>query len=451
MQNIILHLDMNSFFASVEQQDNPAWRNKVVGVCEHLGGILIAASVQAKRWGIGTGTPVWEARKIYPKIILTHTHPDRYRLYNRKLVRVVSDYTDNVEVFSIDEVFLDITKASKIRFKVQGSRCEREDWQLAAPFQEAVRIAKEIKARMKREVGDYLTCGIGIASNKLLAKIASDLQKPDGLVVVVQTQNEKVKMQNLGVFSKAKNDLYNHLKLTDIPGIGYRMEKRLNALGIFTLRDLKNTPKSHLVAQFGLPGYHLYHMGQLESTWKPQVDQEEEMKSIGHMYTLPKEYRTKDYFKPVLYKLCEMVGKRLRRQQLMGNILHFHVHDVNNECFGSSRKIGRYIWDGRDIFLEAKASLRAFTQLVESWANFKLIGVTLAGLAAQNNQLSLFGMDEKTKRVDNALDSIDEKYGDFTVCRAPVQLAGRAFRDSIGFGRIKEASSWKESRTHYGH
>ena len=83
---------MNSYFASVEQQDHPEYRDKPLGVCEHLGGIIIAASVQAKRWGIKTGTPVWEARKLYPKIILSHTHPDRYRYYNHLMVKVVSDY-----------------------------------------------------------------------------------------------------------------------------------------------------------------------------------------------------------------------------------------------------------------------------------------------------------------------------------------------------------------------
>src|SRR5580692_3603859 len=103
MQNIIFHLDMNSYFASVEQQDHPEWRGKPLGVCEHLGGIIIAASIEAKRWGIKTGTPVWEARKLYPKIILTKTRPDRYRLYIRRVIAIAGDYTSKVEQASIDE------------------------------------------------------------------------------------------------------------------------------------------------------------------------------------------------------------------------------------------------------------------------------------------------------------------------------------------------------------
>ncbi|MCX6797279.1 MAG: hypothetical protein NTX98_02265, partial [Candidatus Doudnabacteria bacterium] len=282
MQSIILHLDMNSFFASCEQQDNPKWRGRVLGVCEHLGGIIIAASIEAKKWGIKTGTAVWEAKKIYPKIILTRTRPEAYRLYNRKLVKLVSDYTGDVEVYSIDEVFLDITRVCNISRLVIASEAKQSNLKLPRrfaprndsvvnPFEEAVKIAKEIKCRMKREMGEYLLCSIGIAENKLLAKIASDMQKPDGLVVITENQNEKIKMQNLGVFSFTKNELYNRLALTDVPGIGQRTESRLRSLGIKTLLDLKNYPKSKLVALFGVPGHHLYNLGQLQGSFHPEV------------------------------------------------------------------------------------------------------------------------------------------------------------------------------------
>ena len=116
MQPIIVHIDMNSYFATCEQQDNLEWRGKPLGVCEHLGGIIIAASIEAKKWGIKTGTPVWEARKLYPKIILTKTNPDRYRFYTARFLKVFADYTDKIEKYSIDEAFLDFTKACNIRF-----------------------------------------------------------------------------------------------------------------------------------------------------------------------------------------------------------------------------------------------------------------------------------------------------------------------------------------------
>src|SRR5215510_9283195 len=149
MQRIIMHIDMNSYFASVEQQDNLAWRGEPLGVCEHLGGIIIAASIEAKKLGIKTGTPVWEAKKIYPKIILTPTHPDRYRFYTARFLKVLSDYTDKLEKYSIDEAFVDVTRACNIvKPNAQGF------WEPIDPFVEAQNIAKEIKRRVTKEVGD---------------------------------------------------------------------------------------------------------------------------------------------------------------------------------------------------------------------------------------------------------------------------------------------------------
>lgn len=438
MQNIILHLDMNSYFASVEQQDHPEWRGLPVGVCEHLGGILIAASVQAKKWGIKTGTPVWEARKLYPKIIVTPTSPDRYRHYHKLMVRVAGDYTDKVERYSIDEVFLDITKFCNISVVKDGREYCKKD-----PWEEAVNIAREIKRRMKNEVGDYLTCSVGIAENKLLAKIASDLKKPDGLAVVrnlkPEDQNSK---QNLNseseILNLARDDLYRILNLTDVPGIGRRQEKNLNSLGIKTLSDLKNYPESRLAARFGaIGGHHLHNMGQLEGSWKSAVREDEDIKSLGHMYTLPREYRREEYFTPVLYKLSEMVGRRLRRQNLMGNVLHFYLSGGRGESWGKSRRLGYYAYDGRDIFLEASELYKAFRP-EGGLGQIRLIGVSLSGLAPCSRQQSLFGSEEKHRRVVESLDRINEKYGDFTVCRVPLLAAGKVFKDSIGFGRLKE-------------
>jgi DNA polymerase-4 len=422
MQSIIMHIDLNSYFASVAQQDNPAFRGKPVGVCEHLGGIIIGASIEAKRWGITTGTPVWEARKIFPKIILTKTHPDRYRFYTTRFVKVVSDYTAEVEKYSIDEVFLDVTKVCnvKIRNKKSGA------WDMADPFEEAIGIAKEIKQRFFLEVGDWLTCSVGIAWNKTVAKIASDMKKPDGLVVV-RPEN--------------KHLLYKQLSLTDIPGIGKRQERRLNELGIRTLEDLRKYPKSHLVSIFGINGHHLFSMGQLEASFKPTIATESEIKSMGHMYTLPVEFREKKFFVPVLYKLSEMVGQRLRKEKMMGNVIHFHIHDSNYACFGKSRKLGEYIFDGREIFLQAA---NIFEKLNLPPTVFKLIGVTVSGLVAMANQLSLFPSVERSKRVGTTLDIINQKYGNFTISRAAQFGARQVLQDSVGFGRMKEFKSWKK-------
>ncbi len=453
MVSIILHLDMNSYFASVEQQDKPEYRGKVLGVCEHLGGIIIAASIEAKKWGIKTGTPVWEAKKLYPKIILVHTRAEAYREYHRRFLKVLRDYSNFVEPASIDEAYADITRTCNIR--VTSVKCKVAN--LTNPFEEAIKIAKEIKQRMKKEVGDYLTCSIGIAENKLLAKIASDLKKPDGIIVVQNTKSDlspealakgeilnfkQISNSKSEIINLTKEELYQKLKLTDIPGIAKRQEKRLNDLGIQTLKDLRDYPLSKLVSVFGINGYHLHNMGQLKGSWKSKVSFDESIKSIGHMYTLPKEYRKKEFFEPVLYKLCEMVAERLRRKKLMGNIVTAYVRDGNYASYGHSLKLPIDIFDARDLFFQARHILFNYPGIEKIISQCKLIGVTIAGLKPFILQQSLFKKQTAQASLARAIDVVNAKYGKFTLSYTPVLKAGKVFRDSVGFGRVKEVGNY---------
>lgn len=430
-QKIIAHIDMNSYFATCEQQDRPEWRGKPLGVCEHLGGIIIAPSVEAKQWGIKTGTPVWEAKKLYPKIILTPTTPARYRFYTARFLKVFEDYTDRIEKYSIDEAFLDLTKACNIRTLQPNGK-----WELTDPWEEAARIIKEIKVRMKTEVGDWIRCSAGVSYSKLVAKIASDLQKPDGLVIV-RPQD--------------KASLYDRLALDDVPGIGRRMKRNLGELGIKTLADLRDYPKSKLIAHYGIPGHHLHSMGQLEGSWKENFDEtldasDGSMKSIGHMYTVPLQYRDKKVLKPVLYKLSEMVGARLRINGVMGNGLHVYCNDPEGLRVGKGAQMDRYLQDGRDIYLEALNLLEQTGQLGGLENRSYLIGVTVSGLVPEEKQGNLFESatpagQRKAKthsQLMHALDKINTKYEDFTVARVPAFLARDIIRDSVGFGRMKE-------------
>jgi DNA polymerase-4 len=445
MQPIILHIDMNSYFASVEQQDHPEWRGKPLGVCEHLGGIIIAASREAKLWGIGTGTPVWEAKKLYPKIILVKTKPDRYRYFTARFLKVFGDYTDHIDKYSIDEAFLDVTKACNIRLTIKdlglqsailNLKSQISNLVLVNPFEEAVRVAQEIKLRMRTEVGEWLTCSIGIASNKLVAKIGSDLKKPDGLVVVTD-KDSPCAAQGESLLQYTKDQLYDRLELTDIPGIGKRQERNLNELDIHTLRDLRDYPESKLIARFGVQGHHLHNMGQLEGSWKENFE-EENIKSIGHMYTLPEQYRKAEYVLPVLYKLSEMVAKRLRDQELMGNTISFFLHGSRHEGVGKSHHLKFSMYDGRDIFLQAVELHKALPVLPV----VKLIGITVSGLSPLVVQQSLFKDEEKQMRIMKALDAVNEKYEDFTLSRCLAFSARHAIRDSVGFGRMKEFGKW---------
>lgn len=422
MQTIIAHIDMNSYFATCEQQDNPAWRGQPVGVCEHLGGIIIAASVEAKRWGIKTGTPVWEAKRLYPKIALTKTNPNRYRYYTSRFLKVFADYTDQIEKYSIDEAFLDLTIASNIRQPVhQGNGIT--NLLPVDPWVEAQRIALEIKQRMVTEVGDWITCSVGLSYSKLVAKIASDLQKPNGLVVVKPDDKPK---------------LYQRLKLTDIPGIGSRMEKQLNLLGIKTLANLRDYPLSKLVMRFGIHGHHLHSMGQLEGSWNEGFEDSGAMKSIGHMYTIPAEFRKHRVMKQVLYKLCEMVAVRLRANDLMGDGIFVHVRDCDYAGAYRGGKLDFYMQDGREIYLQAMRLLEMTGADLESLdRKLSRVGVTVSGLVPYEQQPGLFPK-HRPQQLLQALDRINSKYDDFTIARVPAFLARNIIRDSVGFGRMKE-------------
>ena len=406
MQRIIFHIDMNSYFATCEQQANPFLRGKPLGICEHLGGILIAASVEAKKLGITTGTPRWEAEKIYPKIILIPTDPEKYRAITHKFLQVLYEYTENIEKYSIDEAFIDMTEDLR----------KFED-----PWKEAERIGAEIKEKIKARAGQWMRCSVGIGESKLIAKIGSDLQKPDGLTVIRPGQ---------------KDIIYDKLSLQDVPGIGRRTAVTLQRLGILTLRDLRDYPESKLIALFGIRGYHLHKMGQLEGSWNEGFgEKDEEIKSMGHAYTLPKMESDRRRAVQLMYKLSDMVGRRLRESGFMGNIVHFVVTDKKGVTYDKRKKLSRYVRDGREIFKEA---LAMFEAAVPQSAKFKLVGVTVAGLVPESNQQELFDADKKWKELTPHLDKINDKYGDFTISPTPILQAQNFAKDSIGFGRMKE-------------
>lgn len=410
---VILHIDMNSYFASCEQQANPFLRGKPIGICEHLGGIIIAPSIEAKKLGIKTGTPVWEARKIYPKILLFKTDPDKYRDTTRKFLSIFYKYTESIQKYSIDEAFLDLSLEVK---------------SAPDPWVRAEEIGREIKLEMKKYVGDWISCSIGIGANKLVAKIASDLEKPNGLVVVRPDNKEF---------------LYDRLVLTDIPGIAHRMEKQLNYLGIKTLRDLRDYPYSKLIVHFGIAGYHLHKMGQLEGTWKEDEFENSGVpdpliKSMGHAYTMPEATVDQEVAKQVLFKLSEMVGRRMRESEMMGNVVHFVTKSKEREYFDRGHKLSFDIQDGKDIYFHAAKILEDAYKAGELPSNLRLIGVTVAGLKPFSNQQSLFEKDRTNYELVKSMDKINDKYGDFTISSLPAWQARKYVRDSVGFGRMKE-------------
>jgi len=218
---------MDSYFASVEQQANPFFRHRPVGVCAYLhqNGCIIASSIEAKKIGIKTGCRVFAAKKIDPNIILVENDPNKYRSVTKRIFQILTEYSLDFEPYSIDEGFLDLT-----------------GW--AADFNQAQQIAVKIRSRIKAEIGSWLRCSIGLSFTKFLAKFASDTAEPDELIII---QN---KFQADQLFKKSL--------LTDLWGINFRLEKRLNGLGIKTISDLQTCSPEKLLLFLGRPGYFLW-------------------------------------------------------------------------------------------------------------------------------------------------------------------------------------------------
>jgi DNA polymerase-4 len=396
-QRIILHIDMNSYFASVEQQANPFLRGRAVGVCAYLspGGCIIASSVEAKHKGIKTGTVVREAKKLEPKIVLLENEPAKYRSTTEKIFNIFKDYTDKVEPYSIDEAFLDLSGYVK-------------------NFEEAGNKAREIQFRIKSEVGEWLNSSVGLSWTKWLAKFASDIA-PKKSVLMIEN----------------KNKLNYHLeesKLTDAWGINYRMEVRLNLIGIKTLLDLKHYSQSKIKHYLGRYGYYLWanvngeEITKVERGVKPA-------KNIGHSYCIPKKTGDKEYLSTILYKLCEKTGRRLREQEREAENLSVYLAYTRGGGVGQSRKTKDKLFTSEEIFREANYFLNK-TKLIFP---IRMVAVSVGRLSPVTSQMSLFEDNLSVKELSKAMDKINNKYGEYTVVRGRMFGSDNIARDRIGF------------------
>ena len=393
----ILHIDFNSYFATVEQQANPRLRGKPVGV---TGGdrmtrtVLGAASVEAKRFGVKTGMQIWQAKKLCPQIILVKGDSDKYLEVTKRFLGLLKSYSPYVEVFSIDEVFL-----------------EPSSYNLAP--NSILHIAEEIKCHIKSEIGEWLTCSIGISYNKLMAKLAGSLQKPDGLVVI---PNQKSAIKVL-----------DNVELDEICGIGSRIKTRLNNMGIFNFKTLRQVPLRLLIASFKSYGQTLYNMARgIDDTPLVPFYEKAEVKSIGHRHTIDHDTDNPAEIKQILLKLTELVARRLRAKKLVGktihcwyrlslNSRHVYVSHTGHGFEGDGMQITiPYTNDGLEIF---KAAWKFFNQIWDG-SKIRMIGASISNLKPQNPQnLSLLPETSKQESVLRVIDKLNDKFGEFTLQR----------------------------------
>ena len=373
----IMHVDMNSFFASVEQQCNPHLRGKPIAVIgSHKRTVVTTASYEARAFGVKTGMTVPEARRCCPDLILVVANNNKYADTCTQLISIYEEYTPVVEVFSVDEAFLDLTGCTRL-------------------FGGEEMMARLLKKEIKERLG--LTCSIGIAPNKLLAKLASDRKKPDGLVII---KPEEIP------------SLLENIPVRELCGIGPQLEKYLAEMDIRTCGELGRTKPSLLKDRFGVIGERLHFMGLgIDDSLVIPLEQSEEIKSVGHSMTLGKDIWDREFLNLHLLQLSEMVGRRLRSYGYQGRTVALTIRYSDFTTFEKQLTVKYYISHSADIY---QAALRLLSSIKLGQA-VRLLGVSISHLRKEVVQLSLFEEEKKRGLLTQAMDEINGRYGEFTI------------------------------------
>jgi DNA polymerase-4 len=393
----ILLVDMNSFYASVEQAQYPELQGKPVVICgdpERRSGIVLAASKEAKKFGIKTVDPLWMVKQKCPQAIIVQPRMETYIEVSIRIMEIAKRFTPLVEVFSIDEIFLDVTGTKKL-------------W--GGPWE----VARQFRRLVREETG--VACSVGIGYNKLVAKVCCDT---------------KAKKSPEGIWEWKPQDIpreMHPLPVRDLFGVGSRMERHFHSRGIVTIGDLAAYPLHLLKKRFGIMGevYHLSANGIDYSPVTPNTFRQD-MKSVGHMMTLPRDYETAEEVEVVLLELTEEVCRRLRRMRKNGRTIHmfcgYHGFaggfsrqhslpfstNLTREVYTAARKIFHERWDGSPV---------------------RSLGVSVENLSDDDEQqLDLFYDRERERRLAYTIDSIKDRFGSTALVRAAsLTQAGQAF------------------------
>ena len=372
-----LYVDLNSYFASVEQQLRPELRGKPIGVLPVLAETTccIAASIDAKRYGIRTGTPVWQARKLHKDIIFVQARPATYVEIHHRIVAAVESCTPVTAVLSIDEMTCDL----------MGSEQQEK---------KAIALANRIKQAIYTQVGEVLHSSVGIGPNRFLAKTASNMQKPDGLTVIRQAE--------------LPQRLYG-LKLADLNGIGRAMEQRLNQLGIHTVQQLCAADKDSLRhAWGGIEGERFHAKLQGEAI----VPGPTQRATVGHSHVLAPEMRDPLSALAVLYRLLHKAAMRMRHYGYCAGGLSLHLSYIDRDA-----------WRDKVRFAPHSDTLKLNQVLAGLWQRRPVesehilkVGVTLFDLTDQT-QLTrdLFDAENEHEGLNIVLDQINQRYGPNTL------------------------------------
>ena len=383
----IIHLDMDAFYASVEQLDHAAYRGKpvVVGADPRGGkgrGVVAACSYEARPFGIRSAMPISRAYRLCPQAIYVRPRMTRYSEMSDRIFAILRDYTDVVEPLSIDEAFLDVTASQRL-------------------FGPAEAIGQTLKARIRSELG--LVASIGLAPNKFLAKVASDLGKPDGFVVVAPGKERA---------------FLDPLPISRLWGVGPKTEARLQRMGLQTIGRIAQTPVETLEAMLGGAGRDLWELA--NGIDDREVVPEQEAKSLGAETTFEKDTDDREEIRRTILELSDRVGRRLRREGYLAGGVTLKFRDHLFRTLTRAAILDHPTDVGDDLFREAWKLLQRV-----NWTGkrVRLLGVTatrlLAAAEPPGGQMPLFQPAADPRRqLARTVDAIQERFGADAIARA---------------------------------
>lgn len=396
---VILHVDMNSFYASVEMSYNPELKGKplaIAGNAEERRGIIVTCSYEARKFGVKTTMPLWEAKKLCPQLIVMTPNFDRYRAASLAMFTILRQYTEWVEPVSIDEGYMDI------------SQC----YEFGSPLE----IAESIQKRIIEQLD--LPCSIGIAPNKFLAKMASDMKKPMGITVLRKRDTQSV------LWPLATNEMH---------GIGKKTAEKLETIGISTIGELAKGNDIQLKALLGINGIRIKERANGIDNRPVDPESVTDFKSIGNSTTLPKDISNQKDLLQVLKSLAETVSVRLKRKNVLASTIGITIRFKDRKTITRSKKLSNPIQQKDDI------ALQAGQLFLKSWNGdpIRLLGITGLDLVEAEHaikQLDLFSF-EKDAQKEPLLKTVSElrkKYGKNIIENAGSHNVDPSFRVGTG-------------------
>jgi len=371
MARCIFHIDLDAFFVSVEQVLDPRLKGKpvIVGGDPERRGVVASASYEARPFGIHAGMPLSRARRLCPQAIFIRANFSRYRDASAKFMEILADFSPHIEPLGLDEAYLDVTGYEQ-------------------PYGSTRELALAIKERIYKEL--KLTASVGIATCKVVAKIASDLCKPDGL---------------LEVAPGGEQDFLNRLPVAKLPGVGKKTEQALKSMGISTIGELASAPQERIREQFGAIGIviHSYARGIDDR----RVEAPGEPKSISKQITFAKDSLDRHFLEAELRGVCQEVGEELRCRNKKAKCVAIRLRYADFKTITRQLSLKQLVASNQLIFTTALQLLNK--ALAQRAKPVRLIGVKVSNLVAQEKQLHMF--NSGAEKLDKAIDKIRRKYG----------------------------------------